>query len=49
VGKSTLTSLLIDRLEAAGLVTRGRGSRNRRARFPLLTEVGQYYLEADTA
>jgi MarR family transcriptional regulator, organic hydroperoxide resistance regulator len=37
--KTTMTSLL-DRLEAAGLVTRGTDSRDRRARIPGLTEAG---------
>src|ERR1700728_1485278 len=37
--KTTLTSLL-DRLEAAGLVTRDQDSRDRRARIPGLTEAG---------
>jgi DNA-binding MarR family transcriptional regulator len=40
VDKTTLT-LLLDRLEAAGLVTRGLDSHDRRARIPLLTEAGQ--------
>jgi DNA-binding MarR family transcriptional regulator len=39
VDKTTLT-LLLDRLEAAGLVTRGLDSHDRRARIPLLTEAG---------
>jgi DNA-binding MarR family transcriptional regulator len=37
--KTTMTSLL-DRLEAAGLVTRDQDSRDRRARIPGLTETG---------
>jgi DNA-binding MarR family transcriptional regulator len=37
--KTTMTSLL-DRLEAAGLVTRVQDSRDRRARIPGLTEAG---------
>ena len=37
--KTTMTSLL-DRLEAAGLVTREQDSRDRRARIPGLTEAG---------
>jgi MarR family transcriptional regulator, organic hydroperoxide resistance regulator len=37
--KTTMTSLL-DRLEAAGLVTRCTDSRDRRARIPELTEAG---------
>lgn len=37
--KTTMTSLL-DRLEAAGLVTRDHDSRDRRARIPGLTEAG---------
>ena len=37
--KTTMTSLL-DRLEAAGLVTRDQDSRDRRARIPGLTEAG---------
>jgi MarR family transcriptional regulator, organic hydroperoxide resistance regulator len=40
VDKTTLT-LLLDRLEAAGLVTRGLDGHDRRARIPLLTEVGR--------
>ena len=39
VDKTTLTSLL-DRLEAAGLVTRGLDRHDRRARIPLLTTAG---------
>ena len=37
--KTTMTSLL-DRLESAGLVTRYQDSRDRRARIPELTEMG---------
>jgi DNA-binding MarR family transcriptional regulator len=37
--KTTMTSLL-DRLEAAGLVTRDHDSRDRRARIPGLTKAG---------
>jgi DNA-binding MarR family transcriptional regulator len=40
VDKTTLT-LLLDRLEAAGLVTRGLDRHDRRARIPLLTAVGR--------
>jgi DNA-binding MarR family transcriptional regulator len=40
VDKTTLT-LLLDRLEAAGLVTRGLDSHDRRARIPLLTGAGR--------
>lgn len=40
VDKTTLT-LLLDRLEAAGLVTRGLDSHDRRARIPLLTPAGR--------
>jgi DNA-binding MarR family transcriptional regulator len=39
VDKTTLT-LLLDRLEAAGLVTRGLDNHDRRARIPLVTEAG---------
>jgi DNA-binding MarR family transcriptional regulator len=38
VDKTTLT-LLLDRLEAAGLVTRGLDGRDRRACIPLLTRL----------
>ena len=38
--KTTLT-LLLDRLEAAGLVTRGLDNHDRRARIPLLTPEGR--------
>jgi DNA-binding MarR family transcriptional regulator len=40
VDKTTLT-LLLDRLEAAGLVTRGLDRHDRRARIPLLTAAGR--------
>jgi MarR family transcriptional regulator, organic hydroperoxide resistance regulator len=40
VDKTTLT-LLLDRLEAAGLVTRGLDGHDRRARIPRLTEAGR--------
>src|ERR1700727_890162 len=40
VDKTTLT-LLLDRLEAAGLVTRSLDGHDRRARIPLLTEAGR--------
>jgi MarR family transcriptional regulator, organic hydroperoxide resistance regulator len=40
VDKTTLT-LLLDRLEAAGLVTRSLDGHDRRARIPLLTGTGR--------
>jgi DNA-binding MarR family transcriptional regulator len=40
VDKTTLT-LLLDRLEAAGLVTRGLDIHDRRARIPMLTAAGR--------
>src|ERR1700722_18364373 len=40
IDKTTLT-LLLDRLEATGLISRGLDSRDRRARIPLPTEAGR--------
>jgi MarR family transcriptional regulator, organic hydroperoxide resistance regulator len=40
VDKTTLT-LLLDRLEVGGLVSRGLDSHDRRARIPVLTEAGR--------
>jgi hypothetical protein len=40
-GTGSAVTLLLDRLEAAGLVTRGLDGRDRRARIPLLTAAGR--------